>query len=232
MLVLSVDLFESLYKQVVSDETHIEDIDFLGLDIDPNNEKLEFKVYYPAKPPNRTDYQGKLFQSYSLAKEMIRCRCDVVCSSGHRMYYSLKNRTDQNIELLIQSLSERFPHIEKQRQEILNISRMHVTSVPFSTYASLHMIGHKEHDCIDDVIGIEWILRTMPNPNDPGYSYSYNDKYFYRYIDNLQNPYFCELLSKLSKLKVFVSKIEKRALHLWLAAIDFFPNGYKSIKYM
>lgn len=205
-----------------------EDIDFIGLNISQNG-GIEFKIY-PIPDDNINTGSAKSgIEKFLLHNDLCRCKCFAYSLFGERSYVAIKNKDKENIEKLFEELSNRYSYINKNIAEIKKISLMKVSDDSEQCFSSLHMIGEKSIMNDTDVINIEWITRKMPNPNNPGLDYKYDDVYYLTYLESLD----IKLLSSLCKCvrNYLFDYIENGNLHIWLVAIDYFSNGEKKYKF-
>ena len=199
-------------------------IDFIGINIDSNG-IIECKIY---PTPEETVISTELspFEKSIFDKNMLRCMCHAYSVNGIRSYIALKNKGQDNVLWLINSIKKENPFIDVN--ELINLSSIRVNDDPYLCYSSIHMIGQKSIRENDRIINVEWMTRYMSNPNEPSTGYTYKDILYLNYIDSLN----IEPLSKLCSLSrnSFSSLIKNNKLHLWLVAADYYPAGDKKYK--
>lgn len=224
---------EKLYRRVMTEDAEIitpKNVDFVGININPRNGTYEFKRYDPPEVLPFTFVRGETVVEQAMEMGIVRCICRVNGTSGARTYFSLKNRTDQNMERLIRLLADRYAHIRNNVAEIELLSAMKVTDAKTSSYESMHMLGIKSASQMDGIVGVEWMLRKLPDPDAPGACYRFDDAYFVSYIDNVGGASFRNLLYYIQKEKLISTCDDGLGLHLWLAAVDYYPDGSKKYK--
>lgn len=194
-----------------------ETVDFIGINYAINTNNYTFKTYYfPNSCINSSPKTSNSIISYTTNNKMNRFYWQVRDSLVIREYISLFNRTNINICNLINFMAQRYTFINENLSEINELSKMNITNNTNYNYSSLYIIGFKESFNEEDseVVGIEWLTRKCPDPDDIGYEYFYDDKYFANYLKKLNIKAFLFILDKLS---VFINN----DLHFWVFAIDY-----------
>ena len=201
----------------------ISNIDFWGLNVSESAPApYECKIYYQAEETITLDPTDHDLIRFAFIHNMIRCRCRVKGTELSRGYIALKNRSAQNMELLFQVLQDNSIHIQ-------NDMIWHPKLFSFSGCAEtvntppLHMIGVKSSTESANIFNLEWMLRDVS-----GDKQEYNDKYYLSYIKSIRILEFSKLIDFAQSH--WECKIRSSLLHLWLMAIDYFPNGDKKYK--
>jgi hypothetical protein len=216
-----------LYRKYIAEE-HInitkDTVDFIGVNYDIYKSHYSFKTYYfPLSciefPPKTNNPVIEYVQKYNMNRFYWKVRD----SSNLREYISLFNRTDVNYYKLIAYISNCYPFIKSNLHEIETISEMKISNnIKNYNYSSLFLLGFKkttnEHN--NEVVGFEWLTRKCTDPDDIGYKYYYDDKYFFDYLKKIDIKEFLCIIDKLKLLR-------KKNLHFWVFAVDYSEKNKK-----
>ena len=101
-----------------------------------------------------------------------------------------------------------------------------VDSIVYKKAPLLHMVGVKRNFQSEDIFNLEWLLRDVAD--DECVHYAYNDKYYLYYMEKMGILEFSSLIEFIRSH--LIEKLKNEILHLWLMAIDYFPDGRKKYK--
>ncbi len=214
---------EQLYNKLLNDnniELDISNIDSLGLNVFEHQKDFPFelKVYYqPEENVEKISEDPELIQ-FVFDKNMVKYRCTVKGTQLQRNYVVLENQTYLNMNKFSEKLNNLFPGLKKEIGEIPALIPEKDTK-----YLPIHILGVKTNEKYGTALNMEWLLRDYLD--DEGRIYKYNDSYYIDYILNLKSKRFCDLINFVQKM--YGDQINLGKMHLWLMAIDYFPN-YKS----
>ena len=214
---------EQVYSELLSDnriEKDISNIDSLGINVseDPKDFPFELKLYYqPEEKVEKREEEPELIQ-FLIDKKMVKYRCIVKGTKLQRNYVVLTNQTYSNMNEFSGKLKKIFPDLQKEIGMIPALIPDKETK-----YLPIHILGVKMNNMCGKAINIEWLLRDyLDNERE---MYVYNDMYYMDYILNLKSPQFIELINFIQQMYGEIIGLGK--MHLWLMAIDYFPD-YKS----
>ena len=220
---------ERIYQNLINCNRAIDlinSIDFLGINVSETGEKpYEFKIYYEPEDHTRKSVTDHEIIGFAIDRDMVRCRCEVQGASLTRDYIALKNRSVINMKDLYQILQTYSPYINSDMIRYHNLFSI-TDSVIYKKAPLLHMIGVKTSSRFRSIFNLEWLLRD--ELDDECIRYKYNDMYYFRYIKKICISEFDSLVEFI--LLHWKEKIKKEILHLWLMAIDYFPDGRKKYK--
>lgn len=214
---------EQIYNKLLNDngiEKDISNIDSLGINISEyqNDFPFELKVYYqPEEDIEKKENDPELIQ-FVFDKKMVKYRCVVKGTELQRNYVVLDNQTYLNMKGFSEKIKKIFPDLQEDIGKIPAL-------IPEKEkkYLPIHILGVKNNNKYGTAINMEWLLRDYLD--DERKIYVYNDRYYKDYILNLESPQFSELINFIQE--DYGDAINLGKMHLWLMAIDYFPD-YKS----
>lgn len=214
---------EQVYDKMLADNEiawDISNIDSLGVNVSEckKNHPFEIKIYYqPEENIEKTIGDHELIQ-FVFDKKMVKYRCIVKGTKLQRNYVVLYNQLHSNMNEFSKKLKILFPDLQK---EISGIPAL----IPKKNkkYLPMHILGIKEDKKYGTALNMEWLLRDYLDKERK--MYEYNDSYYMNYILSLKSPQFDQLISFIQEM--YKDAINSGKMHLWIMAIDYFPN-YKS----
>lgn len=213
---------EQVYNKLLNDngiEKDISNIDSLGINVSEYQKDFPFelKVYYQPEENIETKEKDPELIQFVLDKKMVKYRCVVKGTKLQRNYVVLDNQTYSNMKGFSEKIINIFPDLQDDLGKIPAL-------IPEKEkkYLPIHILGVKNNK-YGTAINMEWLLRDYLD--DERKIYVYNDIYYKDYILNLKSPQFSELINFIQE--VYADAINLRKMHLWLMAIDYFPD-YKS----
>ena len=214
---------EQIYNKLLNDngiEKDISNIDSLGINVSEyqNDFPFELKVYYqPEEDIEKKENDPELIQ-FVFDKKMVKYRCVVKGTELQRNYVVLDNQTYLNMKGFSEKIKKIFPDLQEDIGKIPAL-------IPEKEkkYLPIHILGVKNNNKYGTAINMEWLLRDYLD--DERKIYVYNDRYYKDYILNLESPQFSELINFIQE--DYGDAINLGKMHLWLMAIDYFPD-YKS----
>ena len=147
--------------------------------------------------------------------------CEILWFDDNKFQYYVKiaelnNLSIRQLRKKIKSNEyERLPEFTKNK--LLNQDKQNVVDFVKNP------IKIKNNNKYGTAINMEWLLRDYLD--DERKIYVYNDRYYKDYILNLESPQFSELINFIQE--DYGDAINLGKMHLWLMAIDYFPD-YKS----
>lgn len=213
-----IDELEDMYSNILKENEiciDISNIDFLGINIKEQQTDFpfEFKVYYePDEKPIIKDNDHQLIR-FAFKNDMVKYRCVVKGTQVSRSYVVLKKNINLNMFNFLNKLVSLFPNMNKEVENIPSLIEGNDLK-----YLPIHILGVKTDNQYRTAINLEWMLRDYVENNN----YKYNDSYYLAYILNLKSKYFSYLVNFIKE--IYGKVIESGKMHLWLMAIDYFPN--------
>ena len=222
---------ENMYQNTLKDHFpdserrihSISNIDFWGLNVSESSPApYESKIYYQAEEAITLEPTDHDLIRFAFIQNIIRCLCRIKGTRLSRGYIALKNRSAQNMNLLFQVLQDNSSYIQS---DILQYPQLFSFLDCTATVKTplLHMIGVKSFAGLANIFNLEWMLRDVS-----GNKQKYDDMYYFSYIKGISIPEFSKLIDFAQSH--WERKIKSSLLHLWLMAIDYFPNGDKKFK--
>lgn len=213
-------LYDKFLKESNSEEITVDNVDLMGINYSVSANEYDFKIYYyPFNCIGCTSQADNAIIKYTERKGMNRFYWKVQDTKSIRDYICLYNRTDVNVCELIKEISIQYPFVDLE--EIKKLSKMKITNADNSNYSSLYILGFKNSTILGgQTVGIEWITRKCPDPDDIGYNYNYDDNYFDSFLVKHNNKYFLDIRKKISLLN-------NSNLHYWVFAIDYAKDKSK-----
>lgn len=215
-----IDELEEMYSNILKENeicADLSNIDFLGINIKEKSTDLpfEFKVYYePDEKPIIKNSDHQLIR-FAFNNDMVKYRCVVKGTQVSRSYVVLKKNIGLKKFDFSNILVSLFPNMYN---EVENISSL--VEGNDLKYLPIHILGVKTDNQYRTGINLEWMLRDYIE--DENNSYKYNDSYYCNYILNLKSKHFSYLVNFIKE--IYGNVIESGKMHLWLMAIDYFPN--------
>lgn len=186
------------------------------------------KIYEPPQENTPVRETDAPLLRWLAARDMIRCRTHGASTSDSRDYIALKNRSDENMTALFRTLEAWYPGVSAIRDSLCTLSALPVTDAPDQRFAALSTIALKQKPGQMPTLNLEWLLRRLPDPDQPGQDFRYDDA---TYLSALATARSTPLVSLADALQRHWFAYEKScALHLWLAAVDLAPDGYQRWK--
>lgn len=217
-----VIMLEQVYNKLLNDngiEKDISNIDSLGINVSEYQKDFPFelKAYYqPEDDIEKKENDPELIQ-FMFDKKMVKYRCAVKGTKLQRNYVVLDNQTYSNMKKVSEEIKKIFPNLQEDIGKIpVLIPEKEKKHLP------IHILGVKNNK-YGTAINIEWLLRDYLD--DERKIYVYNDMYYRDYILNLKSPQFSKLMNFIQE--DYGDAINWGKMHLWLMAIDYFPD-YKS----
>ena len=126
---------------------------------------------------------------------------------------------------LFTELAHVHPGVSALADSLCRLSALPVCNDPAQRFAALHMIGFKNAPGQAPMLNLEWLLRRLPDPDQPGQYGCYDDAtYLHALADERDTP--LATLADVLQRRWFAHE-KSQVLHLWLAAVDLAPVAPK-----
>lgn len=216
------------FQRLVAGRSIARDLDAVGINFYPAERAFQVKIYEPPRENTPVRETDAPLLRWLAARDMIRCRTHGASTSDSRDYIALKNRSDENMTALFRTLEAWYPGVSAIRDSLCTLSALPVTDAPDQRFAALSTIALKQKPGQMPTLNLEWLLRRLPDPDQPGQDFRYDDA---TYLSALATARSTPLVSLADALQRHWFAYEKScALHLWLAAVDLAPDGYQRWK--
>lgn len=210
--------FEQLRMPAEKEKT-----DYLGVNLyDRAENDIAFKLYCSNSFSTNCHHPVR---SRLKERDMLRNYSEVKNSGqsgGKRIDIALKNRTNENMESLFQTLAEMTPLFCESEKEMREPAQMKITDLPEHQYASLYHIGMIWEKEIT-LLKYHFFTKWCEEPNVPGKRCEYRDSYYLAYLKKCGN--FYEKLTGITEQ--FLAGCNS---HLWMAGMDTGENHYRKYK--
>lgn len=217
----SFDNFITQYSQVFT----LKQVDYLGINISADsNSKLLFKIYY-----NNKFSQNVSHPLINFLKEMDMVRyVTMVCEKDneHRRRYDvgLKNRTDANMHVVFEWLSENTKIFRQYHSEIERLSQIKVTKKVGYKYSGLYFLGFISERNEISLLKTHYFNRICDNPDVLHKNIQYADDYYLSFLNN------SEVVSFKNLTKIMTGILKQCGGHLWMTGVDYGQSCYRKYK--
>ena len=213
------------YKDSLENRYSKEYVDYLGVNISsPYDNIYQYKIYYTSKASSHLQHE---IVDYLNRQEMIRhitCIDDSEVKNQFRVDIGLKNRNVSNIKTLFDLIDEKTGYFEQNKSLILDLSKMQITHDISYSYASMYFWGFIERQGVISSLKFHFLNRQCDNPDIIGKNFHYNDQYYLDYINNIDVPYFKNVLALV---RFILNNTEG---HLWMTGVDCEITGNDKYK--
>ena len=205
-------------------ENKKEDIEYLGINLSSEKEEIEFKVYY--KDEYSRKEQHPIIEKLE-TEHMVRTLTQIVnTKNGHCRRYDigLGNRTNVNMEKLLEEIDVVAPFCSEYKNEIRTLSQMKVCENPNFAFASLYFLGFIEKENTIEAMKMHYLTRICENPDKLGKRVFFDDAYYLDYLEQMNVSQFKELLPIVRSVVNGTDGI------LWMIGVDYFKRGNHKYK--
>ena len=163
------------FQRLVAGRSIARDLDAVGINFYPAERVFQVKIYEPPRENTPVRETDAPLLRWLAARDMIRCRTHGASTSDSRDYIALKNRSDENMAALFRKLEAWHPGVSAIRDSLRTLSALPVTDAPDQRFAALSTIALKQKPGQMPTLNLEWLLRRLPDPDQPGQDFRYDD---------------------------------------------------------
>lgn len=219
---LGQDYWEFYRSEGITDKK--ECIEYLGINLSSEKETIEFKIYYKDNYSRKEHHPiiEKLDDEH-----MIRTLTQIVdTKNGHCTRYDigLGNRTNVNMERLLEEIGRIAPFCNKYKNEIRTMTQMKVCEHPDFALAALYFWGFIEKENTIEAMKMHYLTRICANPDKLGKRVIFDDAYYLDYLEHMDVPQFKELLPVIRNV------VNGKDGILWMIGVDYFKRGNHKYK--
>lgn len=217
------------FQRLVAGRSIARDLDAVGINFYPAERAFQVKIYEPPQENTPVRETDAPLLRWPRLRDMIRCRTHGASTSDSRDYIALKNRSDENMTALFLALEAWHPGVSAIRNSLRTLSTLPVTDAPDQRFAALSTIALKQKPGQMPTLNLEWLLRRLPDPDQPGQDFRYDDA---TYLSALAAARSTPLVPLADALQRHWFAYEKsRALHLWLLLPSISaPDGLSALE--
>jgi len=202
----------SLYKHETLKVLSTDKVDYFGINISSEQKSdYKFKIYY------QDEYSRFLYKNsknknplleFLFKNDMISFLTVLHNENNDFNLYDARvgNRTNENMEKFFEYMDKNIKIFNKNKNEILKISKMKSTSKENHDYYSLYFMAY-----VNNILKCHWFNNTRKKHE--------SNEYYLDFLNNLKIKEFC-ILSKVIKKIISVNKGR-----LLMEGIDYSENG-------